>query len=107
MEGPAGYSNAGFVGSQVPWQYTIYFENTSNAQAYARQVSIADVLDPSLDIRTFRVGNIVLGNVTITVPTNQHVFSDPHCDATAQPAQRGGGHYGRALMCNTARCSGR
>jgi len=73
-QGPNGYSSVGFVGSQVPWQYTIYFENTSNAPAFARQVSISDALDPNLDLRTFRVGNVVIGGTTITVPTNNTHF---------------------------------
>ena len=73
-QGPVAYSAASFVGSQEQWQYTIYFENTSNAPAFARQVTINDVLDPSLDIRTFRVGNIVLGNTNITVPANMAYF---------------------------------
>jgi hypothetical protein len=72
--GPTGYSDVGFVGSQVPWLYTVYFENTSNASAFARQVSITDPLDSSLDIRTFRVGNIVVGNTTITVPPNSTYY---------------------------------
>ena len=73
-EGPAGYSPAHFVGSQVPGQYNIYFENKSNALAFARQVTINDPLDPSLDIRNFRVGDIVIGNATITVPPNRAYY---------------------------------
>jgi hypothetical protein len=73
-EGPAGYGTASFVGSQVSWLYTIYFENESNAPAFARQVSITDALDPNLDIRTFRVGNIIVGNTIITVPTNSTYY---------------------------------
>lgn len=73
-QGPAGFSPAGLVGAQVPWQYTIYFENTSNAPAFARQVTISDVLDPNLDLRTFRVGNLAIGNTTITSPTNSAHF---------------------------------
>ena len=74
MLGPAGYSAAAFVGSQTPWQYTVYFENTSNALAFARQVVITNALDPSFDVRTFRVSEIAFGNVTITVPANRSFY---------------------------------
>jgi hypothetical protein len=73
LDGPAGYGAAAFVGIQTPWQYSIYFENTSNALAYAAQITITNKLDPSLDIRTFRISSVVIGNVTISVPTN-HSF---------------------------------
>ena len=71
LQGPAGYGAAAFVGVQAPWPYTIYFENDSNATAFASQVAITNTLDPSLDIRTFRISQIAIGNVTISVPTNQ------------------------------------
>jgi hypothetical protein len=74
MQGPSGYSTAAVVGSQIPWQYTIYFENESNALAFARQIAITNVLPPSFDIRTFRVSEIAFGNVTIDVPTNQSFY---------------------------------
>ena len=73
LDGPAGYGAAAVVGIQNPWQYSIYFENTSNALAYAAQITITNQLDPSLDIRTFRVSRVVIGDVTVTVPTN-HSF---------------------------------
>ena len=74
LQGPTGVSAAAFVSSQVPWQYTIFFENTSNALAFARQIIITNVLDPSLDVRTFRVSEIAFGNVTITVPANRSFY---------------------------------
>ena len=74
MQGPPGYSTAAFVGSQVPWQYTIYVENESNALAFARQIAITNALNPSFDVRTFRVSEIVFGNVTISVPANRSFY---------------------------------
>ena len=74
LQGPSGYSAAGFVGSQIPWQYTIYFENESNALAFARQIVITNVLNPSFDIHTFRVSEIAFGDVTIKVPANRSFF---------------------------------
>ena len=83
MQGPPGYLTAAFVGSQVPWQYTIYFENESNALAFARQIVITNVLNPSFDIRTFRVSEIAFGDVTIKVPANRS-FYQARVAATSQ-----------------------
>jgi hypothetical protein len=71
LKGPAGFSAAAFVGMQQPWLYTIYFENVSNAAAYARQVLVTNKLEAGFDLRTFRLQEIAFGNVTITVPTNR------------------------------------
>lgn len=74
MHGPNGYSNARYVGSLLPWQYAVYFENTSNALAFPRQIVITNALDPSFDVRTFRVSEITFGNVTISVPANRSYY---------------------------------
>jgi hypothetical protein len=71
LQGPAGFSAAAFVGVQQPWLYTIYFENVSNAAAYARQVLVTNKLEANLDLRSFRLGEIAFSGVTITVPTNR------------------------------------
>lgn len=73
-DGPAGYGEPAFVGAQAPWLYTVYFENVTNAAAYARQVYVSDTLDPNLDIRTFRLREISFGSVTISVPTNRSFY---------------------------------
>jgi hypothetical protein len=54
--------------------YTIFCENLPTASAYARRVTISDPLDPNLDIRTFRLGQIVFNNRTVTVPANRSYF---------------------------------
>jgi hypothetical protein len=71
LQGPLGYSTAAFAGVQQPWLYTIYFENVSNAAAYARQVLVTNKLDANFDLRTFRLQEIAFGNVMISVPTNR------------------------------------
>ena len=71
LQGPPGYSAAAFMGVQQPWLYTIYFQNVSNAAAYARQVLVTNKLEAGFDLRTFRLREIAFGNVTISVPTNR------------------------------------
>jgi len=57
-----------------PMPYTIYFENLPEASAHARRVTVSDLIDPNLDIRTFRLGQIVFNNRTVTVPANRSYF---------------------------------
>ena len=57
-----------------PMPYTIYFENVPTALAYARRVTVSDPIDPNLDIRSFRLGQIVFNNRTISVPANRSYF---------------------------------
>jgi hypothetical protein len=71
LQGPSGYSEAAFTGVQQPWLYTVYFENVSNAAAYARQVLVTNKLEAGFDLRTFRLREIAFGGVTVTVPTNR------------------------------------
>ncbi len=54
--------------------YTVFFENTPTASAYARLVTVSDLIDPNLDIRSFRLGQIVFNNRTIPVPANRSYF---------------------------------
>ena len=72
--GPSAYGAAAFAGVQQDWRYAVYFENVSNAAATARQVLVTDPIDPSLDLRTFRLREIAFGGVTIQVPTNRSFF---------------------------------
>ena len=71
LVGPVSYGPSAFVGVQTPWQYTVYFVNESNASAYAAQITITNTLDPSLNINSFRINQVVMGDITISVPTNR------------------------------------
>ncbi|MFH0779118.1 MAG: CARDB domain-containing protein, partial [Candidatus Eisenbacteria bacterium] len=51
--------------------YTVYFENTPNATAAAREVVVTDALDAGLDLRKFRLAEIGFGDTTVIVPENR------------------------------------
>ncbi len=72
--GPSGYGLQAFVNSSNPMPYTIYFENLPTAGTYARQIQVTDILDPNLDIRTFRLGQIAFGTNSVSVPDNLSFF---------------------------------
>lgn len=61
MEGPAGTSERRFV-QQGEWMnYTIYFENKTNATAAAQEVFVDLPMDENLDWSTLELGEIAFG----------------------------------------------
>ena len=54
--------------------YTVYCENLPTASAWAQKVYIVDNLDPNLDIRTFRLGQIGFNQTVVEVPANRSFF---------------------------------
>lgn len=65
--GPAGVGDAEterFVEPGEWLDYTIYFENATNASAAAMQVRVTEELDPRLDWDTLELGEVVFANVT-------------------------------------------
>lgn len=57
-----------------PMPYTVYFENLPTASAYARRVTVSDPIDTNLDIRSFRLSQIVFNNRTIEIPANRSYY---------------------------------
>jgi hypothetical protein len=73
--GPAG---SGPPNRQVPGgaslPYTVFFENLPAATAPAQEVVITDQLDTNLDWSTFALGDIRMGDRTISVPAGLETF---------------------------------
>jgi uncharacterized repeat protein (TIGR01451 family) len=74
-----------YVNATGAINYTIYFENRSNATAAAQEVIVTDPLDTNLDWSSFQFNQIGFNNVTIDVPqglqafnTNVSVSTDPN-----------------------------
>ncbi len=63
--GIGGEGDQGFIPYIQTIPYIINFENMENASAPAQKVVILDQLDENFDWRTFKFGNIKIGNQTI------------------------------------------
>lgn len=73
--GPAGFGPQHWIGVTQPLGYTIRFENDPRlATAPAQVVRITQQLDPHLDFRTFRLGDLGFGTRRIHVPENRSFF---------------------------------
>jgi hypothetical protein len=71
---PTGFGQLAFVAGQETMPYMVEFENVPDATAPAEMIHITDVLDPNLDMRTFRLGEIVFGDHVINVPENKSYY---------------------------------
>jgi hypothetical protein len=64
-----------FVRSDIPFPYTIRFENLETATAAAQDVLIVDTLDKAnFDLSTFELGSIIIGNHFFTVPRGKKEY---------------------------------
>jgi hypothetical protein len=73
--GPAGFGSERWVATSQALGYTIRFENDPRlATAPAQVVRITQQLDPHLDFRTFRLGDLGFGTHRVTVPENRSFF---------------------------------
>ena len=62
MVGPAGVGEERYVKPGEPMDYTIYFENQTNATAAAQDVYVTLPKDAGLDWTTFKLGEVVFGD---------------------------------------------
>lgn len=66
--GPTGYGPKHFVDSDTLLAYTIRFENSANATAPAREITITNPLDEELDLNSLELTEITFANRTIFIP---------------------------------------
>src|SRR5262249_9566582 len=74
LVGPDPSQTGGFlpVGQQLP--YAVHFQNDPRASTYVNQVRVVTHLDANLDARSFRLGDIEVGDITVHVPDGRSLF---------------------------------
>ena len=75
--GPAGVvvGSDRFVSGLDQLPYTIQFENKPDATLPANEVVVTQTLDPDLDLSTFELGEISIGNASWVAPSGQHTWT--------------------------------
>ena len=91
MKGPTGYGMYNFVPVDTRLPYTITFENPATADAAVNQIRIQQELDDDLDVRSFVLGDIFLGDIQIHIPDNRASFSGDF-DFVGRTGIRAAGH---------------
>jgi YD repeat-containing protein len=74
ISGPQGYGEQQFLPAGQALPYSIRFENPADANANPAEIRIVSQLDPSLSARSFRLGSMQLGDITINVPADRSSF---------------------------------
>ena len=74
MVGPAGYGEDNYVPAGVSLPHEIRFDLDESNPRPAREVRLVTTLDPALDPRSFRLGGLTIGDVTIDVPEGRAVY---------------------------------
>ena len=74
LTGPVGAGSADFVSGTATENYTIGFENPTSATSAVSSITIRTQLDPNLDPRSFRLGTIQIGSLTLALPSGVGQF---------------------------------
>jgi subtilase family serine protease len=74
MSGPEGVGPESYVPANTALPYTIRFENPSTATTTANEVRIVANIDENLNPRSFRLGDLKIGDIAVHVPTDRAVF---------------------------------
>ena len=74
MTGPLTFDTSGFLpfGQRLP--YTVNFVNDPNASRSVGEVRVVTQLDENLDPRSFRLGDLQLGDIQVHIPSSRAVF---------------------------------
>ncbi|NIP98686.1 MAG: hypothetical protein GWO24_36870, partial [Akkermansiaceae bacterium] len=74
ITGPYSAGTGGFIPASEPLPYTINFQNDPVASSHVNEVRVVVDLDEHLDTRTFRLGDLRVGDINIDVPAGRGVF---------------------------------
>ncbi len=74
LVGPTGYGPQQFLPEGQNLPYTVQFTNPADASTPVEQVRITQQLDPNLDPRTFRLGDLQLGDLSVQIPSGLATF---------------------------------
>ena len=74
MTGPFTSEDNGYIPNGQPLPFTVNFQNDPEASTSPGEIRITTQLDPGLDPRTFRLGDIQIGDIDIQIPSNLALF---------------------------------
>ncbi|MEL6110144.1 MAG: CARDB domain-containing protein, partial [Planctomycetota bacterium] len=72
--GPFTIETGGFVPANEPLPFTVNFQNDPNTTRYANEVRVVVPFDENVEPRTFQLGDIKVGDITIRMPGGRALF---------------------------------
>jgi subtilase family serine protease len=74
LTGPSTIETGGWLPAAQTLPYTINFENAEQASRYVSQIQVVTELDEDLDGRSFTLGDIKVGDITVHVPQGRSLY---------------------------------
>src|SRR5690606_2083970 len=74
ITGPQTLDTGGWLPAQEELPYSVGFENAAGAGGYVNEIQIVTELDEQLDPRSFELGDIKIGDISIDVPDGRTSF---------------------------------
>ncbi|HND51211.1 MAG TPA: putative Ig domain-containing protein, partial [Pirellulaceae bacterium] len=74
IQGPLGYGPENFVPTDTALPYTVSFERPTTSAAAVSELRIVSELDADLDPRSFRLGDVRLGDINVHIPNELGAF---------------------------------
>ncbi|MCU0870895.1 MAG: putative Ig domain-containing protein, partial [Pirellulaceae bacterium] len=74
LVGPFTGETGGFLPAQASLPYTVHFQNDPRAATHASEVRVVTQLDEDLDPRSFRLGDLQIGDIAVHVPAGRALF---------------------------------
>jgi YD repeat-containing protein len=72
--GPFTGETGGFLPADATLPYTVHFQNDPRSSEYVSEVRIVASLDDNLDPRSFRLGDLKVGEINVHIPSNRGLF---------------------------------
>ncbi len=74
LVGPFTAETGGFVPRGEPLPYTVYFQNDPASSTHVNEVRVVTALDADLDPRSFRLGDLKIGDISVHIPAGRGLF---------------------------------
>ncbi|KPJ75957.1 MAG: hypothetical protein AMJ54_13385, partial [Deltaproteobacteria bacterium SG8_13] len=74
LTGPQTFDTQGWLPVGQPLPYSVGFQNAEDATRYINEIRVVTQLDADLDPRSFQLGDIKIGDITIDVPDGRSLF---------------------------------
>ena len=74
LTGPLTVDTGGFLPLEQRLPYTIQFENDSASPTHTSEIRVVTELDEDLDVNSFRLGDLKIGEINVHVPADRSLF---------------------------------
>ncbi len=76
LQGPFAFDTNGYVPAEESLPFTVYFQTDPGASTYAHEIRLVTPLDDELSARSFRLGDLKIGDISVHVPEGRNVFQN-------------------------------